>query len=152
MDHAKASAGHAATCFLMLSMLVTASGTHSLFASTPRCDPIRGVHRCTRGEQGSPRPPAGTGALRLRGGAECATGPLLYTHPALGGLAAEGEAEWKISTTASRFLEVADEPRHKTVFLNEYCRAMEAQVGEGTGRTQWHRHATDSVYIVLPLP
>ena len=40
----------------------------------------------------------------------------------------------------------------KTVFLNEYCRAMEAQVAEGTGRTQWHRHATDSVYIVLPLP
>lgn len=73
----------------------------------------------------------------------------MYSHPALDGLTAEGEAAWSITTTASRYIEVVDEPRHKTVFLNEYCRAMEARVAEGSGRTQWHRHATDSVYIFL---
>ena len=90
-------------------------------------------------------------SLHLRGGAQT-TGALKYSHPALGGLSVDGEAAWSITTTASRYIDVIDEPRHQTVFLNEYCRAMEARVAEGSGRTQWHRHGTDSLYIVLPRP
>jgi hypothetical protein len=94
-------------------------------------------------------------SLHLRGGSQTTdgnAGVLIYSHPAMGGLTVEGKAAWSITTTASRYVDVVDEPRHQTVFLNEYCRAMEARVAEGSGRTQWHRHGTDSLYIVLPRP
>jgi len=55
---------------------------------------------------------------------------------------------WKIQGKLQRIVEVGDEPRHKTVLQNVYCRALRVSFPAGD-TTLVHRHAKDSLYFFL---
>lgn len=51
-------------------------------------------------------------------------------------------------TTADRFVEVYDEPRHVTCLTNEYTHVYRVQL-EPSASTLWHRHQQDTLYFSL---
>ena len=54
-----------------------------------------------------------------------------------------------LGTTVSNYVEVINEPNHKTVLLTSHLRVLSICFGPGHTPTEWHRHSQDSLYMFL---